>query len=164
MSCRPMGEGVRFNGIGTMSNINFYRQARYDGGMRTGVEIDGETVLERFEQGNPPENNALLWYVGIRCSGNALPTEAKAAREWLLENASSLQQGIRAVADDLRAGIDSALPISRPICNVAGVTVQLSCTAIRRFEAVQIANTLNEVSSHWEEFLKSLELTEPLAR
>ena len=34
-----------------MTTINFYRQARVDGGKRTGVEIDGETVLERFESG-----------------------------------------------------------------------------------------------------------------
>ena len=148
-----------------MKTINFYRQVRVDGGKRTGVEIDGETVLERFERGNKTEDSALLWFVDIRCSGGNLPNEAEAAREWLLEKASIIQAGVREVANELRAGIDFSAPISRKIPNVGkGITVEICCSAIRRLQALDIAAALDEISSHWKEFLKKLEVLEPLAR
>lgn len=148
-----------------MKTIHFYRQARVDGGKRTGVEIDGETVLERFERGNKAEDSALLWFVDIRCSGGNLPNETEAAREWLLEKAPIIQAGVRDVANELGAGIDFSAPISRKIPNAGkGVTVEICCSAIRRIHARDIAKALEEISSHWREFLKQLEILEPLTR
>ena len=34
-----------------MPNLTFYRQARIDGGIRTGIELDEDTVFEYFEEG-----------------------------------------------------------------------------------------------------------------
>jgi hypothetical protein len=148
-----------------MKTINFYSQMRVDGGKRTGVEIDGETVLERFEGGEKREDSALLWFVDVRCSGANLPNSAEAAREWLLEKASIIQAGLREVANELRAGIDFSAPISRPIRSVEkGITVEVSCSAIRRLQARDIALALHEISSHWTEFLKNLEVLEPVTR
>ena len=147
-----------------MKTINFYRQARVDGGMRTGVEIDRETVLERFERGNKEEDSALLWFVDVRCSGGNLPGETEAAREWLLEKAPIIQAGMRQVASELGAGIDFCAPILRKIPNVGkGVTVGICCSAIRRLHARDIAKALDEISAHWKELLKQLEVLEPLA-
>jgi hypothetical protein len=148
-----------------MKTINFYRQVRVDGGKRTGVEIDGETVLERFERGNKAEDSALLWFVDIRCSGSSLPAEAEAARAWLLKMAPIIQNGVRAVAVELRAGIDFSAPISRKIPNVGkGITVEICCSAIRRLQALDMAKALDEISAHWKAFLQKLEVLEPLAR
>jgi hypothetical protein len=148
-----------------MTTINFYRQARVDGGKRTGVEIDGESVLEQFERGNKAEDSALVWFVDIRCSGANLPKETEAAREWLLEKASIIEQGVRQLANELAVGIDFCAPISRTIPNVAdGVTVEIWCSAIRRIQGREIAKALDEIGSHWREFLKQLEILEPLAR
>jgi hypothetical protein len=148
-----------------MNTINFYRQARVDGGTRTGVEIDGETVLERFERGSKAEDSALVWFVDIRCSGANLPGETEAAREWLLEKAPIIQAGVRHVANELGAGIDFSAPISRKIPNVGkGVTVEICCSGIRRLHARAIAKALHEISAHWIELLKQLEALEPLAR
>ena len=147
-----------------MKTLNFYRQARVDGGRRTGVEIDGESVLERFERGNETEDSALVWFVDIRCSGANLPNGAEAAREWLLEKAPIIQAGVRDVANELEAGIDFCAPISRTIPNVAeGVTVEIWCSAIRRVQAREIAKALDEISSRWTEFLKKIEVLEPLS-
>src|ERR1051325_5994747 len=148
-----------------MKTMNFYRQARVDGGRRTGIEIDGETVLERFEPGKKTEDSALLWFVDIRCSGANLPDGAEAARAWFLKIAPIIQKGVRNLADELRAGIDFSAPISRKIPNVGkGITVEICCSAIRRLEALDIAKALEEVSSDWSEFLRQLEVLEPVTR
>ena len=52
-----------------MPNLTFYRQKRVDGGVRTGVELDGETVASLFEEGDPERDPALLWFVDLRCEG-----------------------------------------------------------------------------------------------
>ena len=52
-----------------MHELTFFRQARYDGGVRMGIELDGEvTLLIDFREGPPEEQDnplgsALLWYV-----------------------------------------------------------------------------------------------------
>ena len=146
-----------------MTTINFYRQMRVDGGKRTGIEIDGEAVLERFERGNETEDSALLWFVDIRCSGGNLPNEAEPARKWLLEKAPAIQAEVRKVAGELRVGIDFSAPYSKKIPIAAeGITVQISCSAIRRLEGLHIAPVLEEISSRWNEFLNRLEELEPL--
>jgi hypothetical protein len=148
-----------------MKTINFYRQERVDGAKRTGIEIDGETVLGRFERTNEPEDSALLWFVDIRCSGGKLPNKAEAARQWLLKKAPMIQKELGNVANELKAGIDFSAPISREIPNVGkGITAKICCSAIRRFEALEIAKVLNEINSHWKEFLKKLEVLEPVTR
>jgi hypothetical protein len=93
-----------------------------------------------------------------------LPDGAEAARRWLLGKAPIFQNGIHAVADELRAGIDFSGPISREIPDVGGgIRVQLFCSAIRRIQALQIAGALDEISSHWTEFLNGLALVEAVA-
>jgi len=41
-----------------MPTITFFRQARNDGGVRTGIEVEGQTVLSRFE-GEEADDPAL---------------------------------------------------------------------------------------------------------
>ena len=148
-----------------MKTINFYRQMRVDGGKRTGIEVDGETVIESFEQGTGSEDSALLWLVDIRCSGDRLPDNAEAVRDWFLEKAPVIKAGVHAVASELQAGIDFDTPVSRPIPNMGnGITAKVFCSAVRRLPALQIAGALAEISSCWTEFLNALEVLEPLAR
>jgi hypothetical protein len=148
-----------------MKTINFYRQARVDGGRRTGIDIDGETVLEKFEPGNEPEDSALLWFVDIRFSGNQLPGAADTAREWLLKRTPLIQAGVREVADELRAGIDFSAPVSRDLARAGnGIHAKIFCSAMRRLPARDIAKALMDVSTHWASHLRKLEILEPLAR
>ena len=70
-----------------MPNLTFYRQARIDGGIRTGIELDEDAVFEHFEEGGPELDPTLLWYVDLRCQGPGLPDEPRKAREWLIDHA-----------------------------------------------------------------------------
>jgi hypothetical protein len=46
-----------------MSTIGFFRQARFDRAVRSGVTVDGATVLHLFEPGDEDVNPAILWFV-----------------------------------------------------------------------------------------------------
>ncbi len=148
-----------------MTTINFYRQVRKDGGKRTGIEINGETVLGRFERGKKPEDSALLWFVDVRCSGGSLPDETEAARQWLLEKTPIIQAALSGIADELRAGIDFSEPVSRKIPNAGkGITMHIFCSAILRLQALDMAKALAETSSRWADLINNLELLEPIPR
>ena len=42
-----------------------------DGGYRTGLEVDGETVYGLFEEGQTDDNPRLHWFVDLRCVGRS---------------------------------------------------------------------------------------------
>src|SRR3954451_9524953 len=89
-----------------MPDLTFYRQKRVDGGVRTGIDIDGVTVCEDFEEGDEERDPALRWYVDLRCSGDSLPHDADLAREWLLEHEEMIRDGFSRYASQLAAGAD----------------------------------------------------------
>src|SRR4051794_4076762 len=89
-----------------MAGLTFFRQARIDGGVRTGVMIGEFTVLHRFEEGSADHDPALIWSVDLRCNGSGLPVDAEGARRWLLEHEGIIRRGFVRFADELQAGVD----------------------------------------------------------
>jgi hypothetical protein len=140
-----------------MHTLTFYRQARRDGGVRTGIDIDDDTVLVRFDPGREDSDPALLWYVDVRCRAARLPRDADAAREWLLRQAKTVKRLLDGLADDVPAGAD---PDQWPLLKEArvnpGVTITVACSAMRRAEAQHIADVLRETAAHWEEWVDEL--------
>ena len=146
-----------------MPKIVFYRQKRRDGGLHTGVEIDGHTALER-EEGVDWENGdpVLLWYVELRCEGKKLPTRPEEARKWLLEHGPLIREGFEALTKDLRVGIDyNTLPLLWPLPKVPrGVRMLVACHAMHRSDALAMAQATAEIASHWEEWIEKLPVLE----
>lgn len=141
-----------------MHTITFYRQARNDGGIRTGVEVDGATAAAHFEKGRTPSDPALLWYVDVQCSAKRLPTDPDAAQQWLVEHRDAIVKVIAALAEKVPAGYDPddwPLRLSRTI---GGVNIRVSCSAVRRQDARQIARILDDIATHWSDRLQSLEV------
>lgn len=141
-----------------MRKLTFYRQQRVDQGIRTGVEMDGETVLHRFEYGKGESDPALLWFIEIRCRGPKLPQTVDGARQWLLTHKGLIQSGLEQLADDLATGMDvDALPLQRTFPRAPpGTKMTLICSAGRRFQAIQIAGLLRKLAIDWEKHLRSL--------
>ena len=56
-----------------MPKLVFYRQKRYDGAIRTGLELDDDPIAEHYEEGSGERDPALLWFVDLRCKGPGIP-------------------------------------------------------------------------------------------
>src|SRR5438105_3447 len=91
-----------------MPSIHFFRQLRRDGGIRTGVDVEDETVLWRFHPGRHrgDPDPAIEWYVDVRCQGPRLPHDPEGARDWLLKNGRAIHAALEAVAESIPAGVD----------------------------------------------------------
>src|SRR3990172_12151792 len=90
-----------------MTNIDFYRQQRFDGGVRSGIGVNNVTILERFNPGRRESNPALLWYIDVRLEGKSLPQDPDAVREWLRRENGFIRRGLSKAADQLELGIDA---------------------------------------------------------
>jgi hypothetical protein len=139
-----------------MKKLTFYHQVRCDGGTRTGVEMDEDPVLERFEAGSPPEDSRLLWWIDVRCTQRTWPDRPEEVRAWLLEKAQIIEKGLNALAAELGAGIDVDWPAKYLIPGRAGAKIEIVCSAMRRVDGLQIGGALLELASNWRTILAEL--------
>ncbi|HWE95008.1 MAG: hypothetical protein JWP03_1211 [Phycisphaerales bacterium] len=141
-----------------MPTITFYRQARRDGGIRTGIDIDGDTVIDQFVEGGGDMDPALDWYVDVRCKGAGLPRAGEAARRWLLGKERVITRVLRALAGEVPAGIDPGDWPLRKTARVgaSGTTISVVCTAVRRVDAQQIAQVLTDIADNWRRRIEQL--------
>src|SRR4051812_22412222 len=150
--------------IAAMPELTFYRQKRVDGGVRTGIDLDGVNVCEEFEEGHEERDPALRWYVDLRCSGEGLPSDADSAREWLLEHEKLIRDGFSRYANQLAAGAD---PDDYPLQwsdfqpPPQGVQMSIACSAIRRVDAREVNQVVRDIAEHWSERIERLCATVP---
>jgi hypothetical protein len=140
--------------IAVMSELTFYRQKRVDGGIRTGIDLDGASICEDFEPGEAERDPALRWYVDLRCSGDGLPGDADSAREWLLEHDAMIREGFSRYAEELAAGSDQddyPLQWSGFQALPPKVRMSIACSAIRRVDARELNHVLLDIAEHWSE-------------
>jgi hypothetical protein len=147
-------------------SVAFYRQQRRDGAVRTGIEIEGDTVLGRFENEAEEWDPVLAWWMDVRCEGRRLPVEAEAARQWFLDHANVIHQGLQTLAAELQAGLDfNTWPLLWEVPKPPrGVHMVIACCASRRLDGRAMAGVLSEIDEHWEERIRTLPATEPITR
>ncbi len=141
-----------------MTTITFFQQARADGGMRTGIDVDRETALEWFKEPKGESNPVLLWFIDVRLSGKGLPREAEAARAWLIEAAAELRPALLSAADELQAGLDEdVVPFEyQAPAAVRGADVRIVCATHGRIQGLQIAKELRRLAKEWTKLLGKL--------
>ena len=139
-----------------MDKLTFYHQKRQDGGLRTGVDFNDERVLERYEQGDLPSDSSLVWFIDIRCTGEALPSDSEGIREWFLRRSGPIQTALCQLAGDCVAGIDKDWPLKRQIPPLDGVAAAIYCSAMRRLSGREIASALAELGAKWSDLVHSL--------
>jgi hypothetical protein len=141
-----------------MPQLTFYRQHRRDEGVRTGVDIDGETLLHDFEPGADEIDPVLSWWVDVRCEAVRVPEEPAEARKWFLTHAESIQAGLRKLAEEMRAGIDfDTWPLPWKVPKPPrGVHITIGCSASRRLPARKMADALSELAGSWPDTIRAL--------
>jgi hypothetical protein len=131
--------------------LTFYRQERLDGGVRTGVMLDGTTVLHRFDEPEEEFDPTLAWSIDVRCRGDSIPKTIEPARAWLLDHEELIVSGLSGFADHLQAGSDptGAFPLEWSDFPLAPKDV-----------AMTIAERLRELALHWREWIEALQSSE----
>jgi hypothetical protein len=62
------------------------------------------------------------------------------------------------LADELRAGIDvGSWPVQRKISGPRGVHIRVVCSAIRRMDALQVADVMRDIAAHWDQRIQALQ-------
>lgn len=149
-----------------MHSIKFYRQARYDGGVRSGIGVDGTLVMHHFAPGHEDDDPALRWFVDLIFESDTLPSEAEAARDLLLRQSTFAQHVLRDTAEHLALGIDDEeWPYTVQFKDEpSGITCRLTTSGVRSLADDELAANLAETADNWRTHLNRLELSEQLSR
>lgn len=142
-----------------MPLVRFYRQARYDGGVRTGIGIDEQPVLHEFQAGGDESDPALLWYVDLALEGRSLPEDAEEARSWLIQHAEPIQESLRTASRRLEIGLDDTAqwPYRLPMTGLPrGIRGEIRVSAIRALAEGELAAGLAALADDWNAALHRL--------
>jgi hypothetical protein len=139
-----------------MKQLIFYHQKRRDGGLRTGVEVNDEPVLEEFKLGRQPEDSRLLWFIDVRSIGTKVPTQPEPVRRWLLQIGPSVRTALRELAEEIRAGIDSDWPVKKDVPSPQGTKTAIYCSAMRRMDGRKIVHVISELQENWDQVIQQL--------
>jgi len=142
-----------------MPKLTFYHQVRADGGQRTGVDCEDTEVLHFFNPGTEQHDPRLLWYLDVRCEGDALPEGPEHARSWLLKNHDFFVSQLNAIADEgLDAGFDAEVkPLQRELSGAPdGAQITVVVFAVRRLLGREMADKVRAVARNWTSLIESL--------
>lgn len=145
-----------------MNKLIFYHQKRRDSGIRTGVELNGERILEQFEPGDPQQDSALLWFVDVRCSGERIPSQPEEVRQWLMARSDEIRAGLSELSNELIAGIDREWPLKKELPSADGVNMAIYCSAIQRLSGREISSILSDLANRWTLLVQNFGAYEPL--
>ena len=148
-----------------MTKLNFYIQARADGGRRSGIEVDGETLHSHFEPGCGEPDPSLLWYIDIRCKVDSLPRDEYATTKWLIDHSDLFREELLVLSERLYAGLDVDLwPLQHRIVKApAGVEAVIVCSSIRGIIAREYGSILADVVQNFDSILRSVTALETAA-
>lgn len=146
-----------------MRTITLFKQQRQDGGTRSGIDIDGELLLQRFVRG-AEEDPALLWYVDIRCTGEYLPADGEDARDWLVRHTTALALGLKELAAKISAGVDVDIwPVTHALPPLPdGTSILVVASAMRRLAGRELARHVQGLADTLTDELRSLAPMQPL--
>jgi hypothetical protein len=141
-----------------MTEITFFRQKRFDGGVRTGIDVMGETLLQEFVPGNLDFDSALLWYIDLRCKGQNIPGDPELVRSWFIRRSEFFKRELIKIANEsLCVGFDADLfPYQNRLTDSEGTEIRVVITAIRRITALDLAEELRCLATEWDTILSNL--------
>src|SRR5687767_10291784 len=94
-----------------MGYVLYFRNVRRDGGIRIGIEANGERLFHQFIDGPEikdlaDENPAINWFIDLFFEGKSVPAQPERIRKWLAKLGPFVRKGLESLAEDLRAGVD----------------------------------------------------------
>ncbi|MGC1273196.1 MAG: hypothetical protein WBC44_05775 [Planctomycetaceae bacterium] len=142
-----------------MTDVTFYRQKRFDDGLRTGIDVDGVEYWHHYAPGPDEGDSGILWFVDVRLEGDSLPDDPDAVRSWLSMHAREITTALREFSQQYVIGLDAGpYPQRRQIeglpDNVDGAMV---LSAAHRVEARRLGDVLAEIADDWPNLLAELE-------
>lgn len=143
-----------------MDKLTFYRQQRFDGGVRNGVDYNGASLLESFESGTGEhEDPALDWFIDIRFSGLNLPHEPETARKWLASVEDAVRMTLELVANRLQIGLDDHAMPDETVApdSIEGVEMRVVVSCTNRTTGQNIAHSIRDLKENWHHYLAQLQ-------
>jgi hypothetical protein len=148
-----------------MTKLIFFHQRRKDGGIRTGIEINDDLVLEQFIPGTSELDPVLLWYIDVRLEfKKSISPEANSVRTAVSAIANPIREALRASANEFQAGIDRGIwPARRKISGLpSGISGEVVCSTTRALRLEDLSAAFAALGRDFSKIVDRLQpVTEP---
>ncbi len=141
-----------------MSQVAFYRQCRFDGGLRTGIDIDGIEHWHDYVPGPDDGDAGIIWFIDVRIEGETLPDDPDEVFTWLNTHSTEITTALRRFAEHYEVGLDAGpYPQRWEIERLPGdVDGEVVLSAANRIEGRQLGVLLGELADDWRNILAHL--------
>ena len=130
-----------------MTEMTFYHNVRLDGGVRTGVTVEGFRGLEVFHPGPGEPDPRLAWSVTVTVpSDRGVATQDDAA-EWLASEWPMLQVALSQAAAEIPTGTDFGWKPWLSHQKALGRGAEVSLTAMRVSDHRDLGRNLNTLAT-----------------
>ena len=128
-----------------MAEVTFYYQERVDGGHRSGLNVDGISVLHGFVPGDTDRDPALAWYMDVTLATVTPPTHAT-AMVWLNSHTAEIRVSLAEAAEALSLGIDVDSMPAEFGRNGSEGPIHLTVSAMRRLTGRHVGEKLQQLA------------------
>lgn len=132
-----------------MTEMRMFYQERADGGRRSGLYADGESVLATFVPGSDEPDPRLLWSVDLVWQVESPPRTDDEAIDWVGDHAEDARAAIAQTAEQVRAGIDPDFYPWQQECPTPGGSVRVIVSAMRRLAGLEVGARLRRLAAEW---------------
>ncbi len=140
-----------------MPRLVFYRQAREDGGVRTGIDVDGWSI-DHFQEGGGEPDPALRWFIDLRAEAGDVPADPEEGVRWLTGHRQVVRDAYLALADALARGKRAdTWPLVCEAPNAPhGPQVSAACSAVRAVLPEDLAAHVRDLADRWEDYVEQV--------
>lgn len=139
-----------------MAQVTFYHQERVDGGRRSGLLVDGNSMLHGFLPGGADRDPALAWYADVTLESET-PPEERDALDWLSQHGVEMRAALKEAGRELACGLDVDTVPWEFTYPGSGRPIRISVSAMRRLTARQVGQKLSELSERdWTSLFPAL--------
>lgn len=147
-----------------MKLINIFYQVRQDGGVRFGLEVDGELILHDFHEGQAESDPVLVWYIDLRCkSDDSSFADPESAQLWLSSHANDIQEALLDVSRKFNSGVDNdGVPHKLKVKSKSGLQFNITTLAIPRHSALDLGKNIAQLAKDWKRLVNKLDSLLPV--
>jgi hypothetical protein len=142
-----------------MPSVTFFRNARRDGEIHSGVSLDDDLILESWKNQAEDRDPVLDWFVEFEIDSPEAPASVDHIRAWLPKQAAAIDEALASAARELEVGMDGGVAPFQFRTTRQGAAIEVRGAASRRVRSTDIARHVEELRAGWRTDLMEMSVS-----
>ena len=143
----------------TMPRVTFFRNARRDGEIHSGVSLEDDLILESWKNQAEDRDPVLDWFVEFEIDNPEAPASADDIRAWLPKQSAEIDEALALASRELDVGMDGGVAPFQFRTTRQGGAIEVRGAASRRVRSTDIARRVDDLRADWRTDLMGLSVS-----